>query len=71
MEGYPMQRKNRKGKRNGRRVDEDKVRFCDRVRELHDTTRELVQLFFYLILSGLSLGMVLVGAWQIRLHWLG
>lgn len=41
-----------------------------RIREFHDTVRESVQLAFYLVLSGLSLGMVLVGAWQIR-FWLG
>lgn len=65
-----QQQKNRKGRRNGRRVNGDTKSFAARVRELHDTTRELIQLAFYLLLSGLSFGMVLVGAWRIR-FWLG
>ncbi|TWT37449.1 hypothetical protein KOR34_24000 [Posidoniimonas corsicana] len=65
-----MPKKKSKGKRDGERVSKVSE-YAVRIREVHDTVRELVQLFFYLILSGLSLGMVLVGAWRIRLHWLG
>jgi len=66
-----MQQRKRYGNRQGRRVkSKNQSRLTARIRDLHDATRELVQLGFYLILSGLSLGMVLVGASRIR-FWLG
>lgn len=40
------------------------------IREWHATLRELVQLSVFLLLSGISLGVVLVGAFRLRM-WLG
>ena len=65
-----MQNKNRNGNRHGGRVERSEKSLAESVREFHDTTRALVQLAFYLLLSSLSFGVVLVGAYRFRV-WLG
>jgi len=50
--------------------DEPKPSLAAKVHALHTTLRELVQLGIFLLLSGISIGVLLVGAFRVR-FWLG